>query len=337
MFPDIQLQIQIKQGHLSKNPTSLSSTKNPFNFEVSPDIALSTDISELPNSFDDSIARAAKRTLDCIAYGKKLCRIDFDTTVGDMTFTSLKNTLPLVKSLVNIISTELDLYPLYPSNTTLEENSNITTEEVVALLKPPKTERTMTIFFPDMGAAALARRDWKMNTNEAEVPYCVRTASIANDPLLKTDKMSIILCPQPSEVDYVQRVLDEARDMNIPCIVINPLLINMDQGFGVRARNIRKNLLASLETTYKLKTMATGAIVREWPRGYSVWAEDDQQEEGYTHLQSFKTDPPSETVMELYDAHEEATQPSPVRKEGPNPAVGVVKGVVGFFQGLSKL
>ena len=30
-------------------------------------------------------------------------------------------------------------------------------------------KRTMKIFFPDMGAAALARRDWKMGTELAEV------------------------------------------------------------------------------------------------------------------------------------------------------------------------
>jgi hypothetical protein len=92
----------------------------------------------------------------------------------------------------------------------------------------------MRIFFPDMGAAALARRDWKMGTNSSEVPLCVETANILNDPISKDDKIVILLCPQPSEVDSVTRVLELTKEANIPCIMINPLLVNMDQGYGVR-------------------------------------------------------------------------------------------------------
>ena len=50
-------------------------------------------------------------------------------------------------------------------------------------------------------------------------------------------------------------------------------LINMDQGFGVRARNIRKTLLSTFITTYKLKTLSQGAVVREWPNKFTVWKE----------------------------------------------------------------
>ena len=78
------------------------------------------------------------------------------------------------------------------------------------------------------------RRDWKMGTNATEVPACVQTASIINDPVLSTDKVIILLCPQPSEVDAVNRVLQAATEANLPLIMINPVLVNMDQGFGVR-------------------------------------------------------------------------------------------------------
>lgn len=37
--------------------------------------------------------------------------------------------------------------------------------------------KTMRIFFPDMGAAALVRRDWKMGSIFPEVPPCVFTGS----------------------------------------------------------------------------------------------------------------------------------------------------------------
>lgn len=73
-----------------------------------------------------------------------------------------------------------------------------------------------------------------MGTNSSEVPVGVYTANVQNDPLGTTDKAAIILCPLYSETDYVQRVVDLCVNNNVLCIMINPNLINMDQGFGVR-------------------------------------------------------------------------------------------------------
>jgi hypothetical protein len=61
----------------------------------------------------------------------------------------------------------------------------------------------------------------------------VRTANIQNDPIEDTDKIAIMLCPLSYEVDYVKRVTDLCTEKNIPCIMINPNLINMDQGYGL--------------------------------------------------------------------------------------------------------
>ena len=49
--------------------------------------------------------------------------------------------------------------------------------------------------------------------------------------------------------------------------------------------------------------MATGALVREWPKGYSVWNEDTSAPDGsgYRLLQTYKNDPTREIMNELYD------------------------------------
>lgn len=49
--------------------------------------------------------------------------------------------------------------------------------------------------------------------------------------------------------------------------------------------------------------MATGALVREWPKGYSVWNEDTSAPDGsgYRLLQTYKNDPTRELMNELYD------------------------------------
>jgi hypothetical protein len=62
-------------------------------------------------------------------------------------------------------------------------------------------------------------------------------------------------------------------------------------------------VLGTFLTSYKLKTMATGAVVREWPMGYSVWNEDDTAPDGsgYRLLETYKNDPARELVNDLYD------------------------------------
>ena len=71
-------------------------------------------------------------------------------------------------------------------------------------------------------------------TNASEVPACVRTANVQNDPLEDSDKLAIILCPQSYEADYIGRVIDSCSQKGLPLVMVNPNLINMDQGFGLR-------------------------------------------------------------------------------------------------------
>ena len=111
---------------------------------ASSDLPTSKDISELPASFDDAVDRAVNRVVAALRYGSSKLRIDFDTSIGDQTYTTLKNTLPMTRFLVQKLSTLLELSPLQ-----FEEGSD-------------SELRTLRIYFPDMGAAALARRDWKM-------------------------------------------------------------------------------------------------------------------------------------------------------------------------------
>lgn len=188
-----------------------------------------------------------------------------------------------------------------------------------------------------MGAAALARRDWKMGTPTAEVPPSVRTANIQNDPLEATDKLAIMLCPLSYEVDYVKRVFDMCNDAKVPLIMINPNLINMDQGFGLRARQLRNDLIKPFSTVYKLKTLARGALVREYPHGYSVWMEDNGSEGGYKLLQSYINEPPNINVLELLDENLPPLEEVEEDSEAVKAAGELFKGVNNFFQGLSKM
>jgi hypothetical protein len=240
---------------------------------------------ELPNDFQDAANRAVEKTMRYIRSGGRRCRIDFDTSIGDVTYTSLKNTMPVLKEIVKCFSTAMEL-------DATSSNISIGNSTVIG---------TIRLFFPDMGAAALTRRDWKMGSASSEVPSGVFTSNIQNDGLTNTDKLVILVCPLYSEADYVQRVVQLCDQGSIPCIMLNADLINMDQGYGVRARNIRKNLMATFITTYKLKTLSRGAVVREWPNRFTVWKEDQSAEGGYVSLQSVASDPSREELDEMFD------------------------------------
>ena len=83
---------------------SLKKSVNNFREEATAgseaNVPTSQDSTELPLSFEDAVARAAKLCARGIRQGglDKL-RIDFDTSVGDMTYTTLKNTLPMARQL----------------------------------------------------------------------------------------------------------------------------------------------------------------------------------------------------------------------------------------------
>lgn len=54
------------------------------------------EVSELPDSFEDALNIAVECTRSAFETGNNRVRVDFDTTAGDQTYTTLKNSLPLV-------------------------------------------------------------------------------------------------------------------------------------------------------------------------------------------------------------------------------------------------
>lgn len=287
----------------SSDAVSRTATLAPLHLSSVDSSALDDTVvgqTELPNDFQDAANRAVEKTMRYIRSGGRRCRIDFDTSIGDVTYTSLKNTMPVLKEIVKCFSAAIDLdansSSIFTGNSTVIGALPINIADTGGV-----APSSIRLFFPDMGAAALTRRDWKMGLASSEVPSGVFTSNIQNDGLADTDKIVILVCPLYSEADYVQRVVQLCDQGSIPCIMLNADLINMDQGYGVRARNIRKNLMTTFITTYKLKTLSRGAVVREWPNRFTVWKEDQRAEGGYVPLQSVASDPSREELDEMFD------------------------------------
>ena len=145
---------------------------------IGEEIPLSSDVTELPNTFQDAVSRAVDRSMASIKSGQMRVRIDFDTSIGDMTYTSLKNSLPMMKEFAIGLTKAMQL------TMSIDIPDAVPSEgEAAASTTPPSVNNeaseglaTMRIFFPDMGAAALARRDWKLGSEVAEVPPAGKTS-----------------------------------------------------------------------------------------------------------------------------------------------------------------
>eukprot|EP01039_Chlorochromonas_danica_P002360 gene2360-2591_t len=346
-------------GHHRLSSTSSSYLSLQMSMSpTSPTTTTTATTTELPLDFFDAIERAANLTKACFDRGIDLVRIDFDTVVDDNTYSSLQNALPMAKEYVKVLSYRLGLISdrfvqiPEPSEDDLIDNSNNNNnkgaeeegeakdnndgDDMSTQAQPvlPSDPPSITLFFPDMGSSALARRDWKLTTTYTVLPSCVTLAAMQRDSITSSTRYVILLCPQYSEVEAVERLVGNCREQDVKVIMINPSLVNADQGFGLRAKNIRRALVEPFVTAYKLKTLSEGAIVREWPQAFSLYIEDDQVDGGYRLLQNFDSDPYMEQISNSFMADENLRNPNSGKQQDSN---GVLREVMGFFKGLSRL
>jgi hypothetical protein len=98
-----------------------------------------------------SIVWMADDTLKALESGVTKVRLHFDTSVGDETYTMLKQSLPMTQRLVQLLAPRL------------------------------KDEGVLRLFFPDMGTAAMMMKEWRFGTNESTVPHNLAFASMHMD------------------------------------------------------------------------------------------------------------------------------------------------------------
>lgn len=230
----------------------------------------------LSDDFDGAVQDASSGLLACIGDGALKIRLDFDTSMGDETYTKLK------------LSTEFARDVAIEWALSLEE------------------DETLVLFFPDAGAAAGARNDWKMdNPDEAEVPPNVRVAAFPRDKLEKGDKAVFALCPRAPERDACEELVNMCADTMRPIALLNPYLVDMGTtGFGMAGRLFKERLVDKLEPCYYLRTLEWGALARTYPRPYTVWRQtgtEESVEGGYAFVKNYNSPPNDEILEELFD------------------------------------
>ncbi|MEO1591163.1 MAG: DUF1995 family protein [Cyanobacteria bacterium J06632_22] len=164
------------------------------------------------------------------------------------------------------------------------------------------------VYFPDAGAAALAKRDW--DNPEFEIRGITERVS----PLSDEDEAILIVSPSAVEVEAVEQVCQNALDR--PVILLNPQLENIATiGIGYAGRQLRDRFLSTLESAYHFRPLEGAAVLRQYPGPWQVWRSDHDQPELITEM---ATKPSGEQLDRILyeEADAEAPTATQPRKRG---------------------
>jgi hypothetical protein len=177
------------------------------------------------------------------------------------------------------------------------------------------------IYFPDAGAAALARRDW------GETPYTVRGMSDLRAEVQDSEELFLFIEPSSVEVLTLEQYCTAIGDR--PTLLLNPRLEDVATiGIGYAGRQLRERFLNQWQTAYCVQPLEGAAILRAYPGPWQVWLE---QEEDYTLVHETPQRPSGEELQQiLLQAVGASANPSAI------PQAGLLSGLQRFLRALSQ-
>ena len=158
------------------------------------------------------------------------------------------------------------------------------------------------VYFPDAGAAALAKRDW------GNPDFTIRGINEIQAAMTPDDEAFLVVNPSAVEVQDVEKLCNEAQDR--PIVLLNPQLEDVSiVGIGYAARQLRERFLSTLVSSYYYRPMPDAAVLRRHPQGWQIWQEVGEQYE----LKAELSERPSSEVLEkvLYGENDSSDTPKP--------------------------
>ena len=130
------------------------------------------------------------------------------------------------------------------------------------------------VFFPDTGAAALARRDWQ------ETPFKIEDMGNSRSPVEKKvepdDQCFLLIAPSAVEVAQAEKLSNLAGDR--PVVMLIPRLEDVSiVGIGYAARQLRERFIKNIESCYYIRSFGEGALYRCYPSPWQVWLTENGQ------------------------------------------------------------
>ena len=164
----------------------------------------------------------------------------------------------------------------------------------------------LRVYFPDAGAAALARRDW------GEKPFAIRGINDMKAEMLPEEQVFLFVQPSSIEVLEVEALCQQAGDR--PVVLLNPKLEDVATiGIGYAGRQLRDRFLSTIEPCYYLRPLEGAALFRAYPGQWQVW-----QEKGDTYelVAEEPQKPSSETLDRLLFGTADASNASLMPRRG---------------------
>ncbi len=174
------------------------------------------------------------------------------------------------------------------------------------------------VMFPDTGACALARRNW------GEQPFQVTDMGSRFTPIetqvSPEDEIFLVACPSSVEVERAEKLTQIAGDR--PVVFLIPQLEDVAVvGIGLAARQLRDRFINNIYSSYYLRPLEDGAILRCHPSPWQIWLENEEKEENYELATELSSKPMGEDLdrlmMQLTNSEAESKDNSQSKKK-PN-------------------
>ncbi|CAN8265348.1 unnamed protein product [Cochlearia groenlandica] len=166
------------------------------------------------------------------------------------------------------------------------------------LIKETGCERVKAVF-PDAGAAALLKYQWK----DASFGF----ASLSDrKPVEKEDEIIVMVVPDYQMLEYVEKIAKGlADDPPRPLVMWNPRLISEEVGVGFNVRKLRRYFLSSFTTVYSMRPLAAGAVFRCYPGKWKVFYDNKDRPGRYLLAKELIGRPDAEDLEIIYGNVEE--------------------------------
>ncbi|MGB3769060.1 MAG: DUF1995 family protein [Phormidesmis sp.] len=143
------------------------------------------------------------------------------------------------------------------------------------------------VFFPDAGAAALARRDW------GNPDFVIRGLGELIEPIDADDDLYLLVNPSSIEVKEVESLCNQVTDQ--PVVLLNPNLEDIATiGIGYAGRQLRERFISKIQTCYYLRPIDGAAVYRCYPGPWQLWRETSPEE--YEWVSDLPNRPSSEDI-----------------------------------------
>ncbi|PIN09036.1 adenylate kinase [Handroanthus impetiginosus] len=180
--------------------------------------------------------------------------------------------------------------------------------------------------FPDAGAAALLKYQWK----DAAFGF----SSLGDrKPVNTEDEIIVMVVPDYQMLEYVQKIAsDLSDDPPRPLIMWNPRLVSEDVGVGINVRRLRREFLSTFTVVYSMKPLPSGAVFRCYPGLWKVFYDDTERPNRYLLAKELIRRPDIEELEIIFGGQEKSEKKTSLFDQ----AAGIFSSLNRFMRVISR-